>query len=122
MAFGDMESNPTYNKVLDFAVRIVNLFDYLQENKHEFVMSKQLLRSGTSIGANYAEAFGAESNDDFIHKCSIAQKESDETKFWLTLLHRTNRLSDYEFQSINADCQELRAILATIIKKCKNKK
>ncbi|MCR5434680.1 MAG: four helix bundle protein [Bacteroidaceae bacterium] len=117
-----MESNPTYNKALDFAVRIVNLFDYLQENKHEFVMSKQLLRSGTSIGANYAEAFGAESNDDFIQKCSIAQKESDETKFWLTLLHRTNRLSDYEFQSINADCQELRAILATIIKKCKNKK
>lgn len=121
MAFGDLDSNPTYNKASDFAVRIVNLYDYLQETKHEYVMSKQLLRCGTSIGVNYSEAFGAESNEDFIHKCSIAQKESNETKFWLTLLHRTDLLSDAEFQSINKDCQELRAILASIIRKCKHK-
>ena len=122
MAFGDMESNPTYNKALDFAVRIVNLYDYLQETKHEHVMSKQLLRSGTSIGANYAEAFGAESNDDFIHKCSVAQKESNETKYWLTLMYRTEILNDNEYSSIVSDCQELRAILASIIQKCKQNK
>ena len=122
MAFSDIENNLTYNKALDFAVRIVQLCKYIQEEKHEFIMSKQLLRSGTSIGANYSEAFGAESTDDFIHKCSIAQKESNETKYWLTLMHRTEILNDYEYSSIVSDCQELRAILASIIQKCKQNK
>ncbi|MCR4835609.1 MAG: four helix bundle protein [Bacteroidaceae bacterium] len=117
-----MENNLTYNKALDFAVRIVQLSKYIQEVKHEYIMSKQLLRSGTSIGANYSEAFGAESTDDFIHKCCIAQKESNETKYWLTLMHRTEILTDKEYSSIISDCQELRAILASIIQKCRQNK
>ena len=121
-SFNDIDLNPTYNKALDFAVRIVRLSKYLQEEKHEYIMSKQLLRSGTSIGANYSEAFGAESTEDFIHKCAIAQKESNETKYWLTLLYRTEVLSDEEYGSIMSDCQSLRAILAAIIQRCKQKK
>ena len=122
MAFSDIENNLTYNKALGFAVRIVQLCKYIQEEKHEYIMSKQLLRSGTSIGANYSEAFGAESTDDFIHKCSIALKESNETKYWLTLMYRTEILNDNEYSSIVSDCQELRAILASIIQKCKQNK
>ena len=121
MAFADIEHNPTYNRLLDFAVRIVNLCNYLQDEKHEFTMSKQLLRCGTSIGANYSEAVGAESNDDFIHKCSISLKESNEAKYWLTLLNRVGILSEKEYKSIIKDCQEIRAILASIIQKCRQK-
>lgn len=122
MAFADLELNPTYNRSLDFAVRIVRLYNYLQDEKHEYTMSKQLLRCGTSIGANYSEAVSAESNDDFIHKCSISLKESNETKYWLTLLHRTGFLTDLEYDSIILDCQEIRAIFAAIIQKCKQKR
>ncbi|MBR6201852.1 MAG: four helix bundle protein [Bacteroidaceae bacterium] len=121
MAFTDIEQNPTYNKSLDFAVRIVRLCNYLQDDKHEYLMSKQLLRCGTSIGANYSEAVGAESNEDFIHKCSISLKESNETKYWLTLLYKTGYLTDMEYNSVIGDCQEIRAILAAIIQKCKQK-
>ncbi len=122
MASAEMDLNLTYNRSLDFAVRIVRLCNYLQEEKRECTMSKQLLRCGTSIGANYSEAIGAESNDDFIHKCSISLKESNETKYWLTLLHRTGFLTDTEYDSIILDCQEIRAILAAIIKRCKQKR
>lgn len=121
MAFTDIEQNPTYNKSLDFAVRIVRLCNYLQDEKHEYLMSKQLLRCGTSIGANYSEAVGAESNEDFIHKCSISFKESNETKYWLTLLYKTEYLTEMEYKSVISDCQEIRAILAAIIQKCKQK-
>ena len=122
MTFTDIEQNPTYNKSLDFAVRIVRLCNYLQDDKHEYLMSKQLLRCGTSIGANYSEAVGAESNDDFIHKCSISLKESNETKYWLTLLYKTGLLTDKEYNSVIGECQEIRAILAAIIQKCKQKR
>lgn len=122
MSYCDLDNNPTYNKTLEFSIRIVCLCEYLQKEKQEYIISKQLLRCGTSIGANYSEALGAESNDDFIHKCAIAQKESNEAKYWLTLLHRTGRLSDEEYKSIASDCQELRAILAAIINKCKQKR
>jgi four helix bundle protein len=121
MAFVDMDMNPTYNKSLAFAIRIVRLCSYLQDEKHEHILSKQLLRAGTSIGANYSEAIGAESNDDFVHKCSISLKEANETKYWLTLLHETDMLSEKEYKSMHTDCQELRAILASIIRSCRCK-
>ena len=93
------------NKSFEFAVRIVNLYKHLTENKKEFVLSKQLLRSGTSIGANIAEAEQAQSRLDFISKLSIALKEAAETDYWIRLLHGADYLSDSEYSSILADCK-----------------
>lgn len=92
------------NKSMDFAVRIVNLYRYLCETKKEYVLSKQLLRCGTSIGANVREAIQAQSRKDFVSKMNIALKEAGETEYWLELLHNTNYLTDDEFQSIAGDC------------------
>lgn len=117
--YKDIEDNPTFIKCLDFAIRMVHLFEFLRDQKSENVMSKQILRSGTSIGANYSEALGAESKEDFIHKCSIALKEGNETKFWFMLLHRTHYLSDVEYQSLINDCQEIRNILGSTVKTTK---
>ena len=104
------------------AVRIVNLFKHLVTEKQEYVLSKQLLKSGTSPGANIREAQNGESVSDFIHKLSIAQKETDETLYWLELLHRTNYLSDVEFESIKKDTEELlRIIRSAILTKKQNK-
>jgi len=103
----------------DFAVRIVRLYKYLCENKKEFVMSKQLLKAGTSIGANIAEAEFAISKKDFIAKRSIALKECSETKYWLELLYKTNFISKNEFLSISKDCLELLKILAASTKTLK---
>ncbi len=90
--------NQTYEKALDFSVRIVRLYQYLVSNYAEFVMSKQILKTGTSIGANISEAISAESTNDFIHKMSISLKEVKETIYWLTLLRRTDYLSELQFQ------------------------
>ena len=106
-------------KSLDFAVRIVNLCRYLQKDQKEFVLTKQLLRSGTSIGANISESQQAQSRLDFISKLNIALKEASETAYWLQLLHRTDYLTDVQFQSIIADCRELEKILTAIIKSSK---
>ena len=116
-----MNKNLTYEKALAFAVRIVNLYKFLIAEKKEFVISKQLLRSGTSIGANISEAISAESLADFIHKLTISLKEANETTYWLTLLKRTEYLSDSQFQSIQTDCIEIRKILASIIITSKRK-
>ena len=89
--------------------------------KQEFVMSKQMLRSGTSIGANIAEAFFAESDMDFVHKLAISQKEAGETIHWLELLHESDYLSDAEFESINKDAEEMIKLLTTSIKTVKSK-
>ena len=94
--------------------RIVNLYKYLAE-KNEFVMSKQILRSGTSIGANIAEAIRAESNNDFIHKLAISRKEAQETIYWLELLHQTDYIPTDAYNSICSDCEELSKMLASII-------
>lgn len=110
-----MEDNPTYIKSLNFSIRIVNLYKYLTTERNEFVLSKQLLRSGTSIGANFCESLSAESDSDFIHKLSISQKEVNETAYWLTLLNKTGYINNIEFCSINNDCQELRKIITSII-------
>mgnify|MGYP002626561465 CR=1 FL=1 len=109
-----MEENPLIAKALDFSVRIVNLYKYLRDERHETVMSKQILRSGTSIGANASEAIAAESTEDFVHKLAISLKEANETKYWILLLHRTQFITDSEFDSIMADCQELRKLIGSI--------
>lgn len=116
-----MKENLTYDKALKYAIRVVNLYKYLVEEKSEYVMSKQLLRSGTSIGANISEAVSAESAPDFIHKLAIAQKEANETKYWLTLLEKTGYLSSSQYQSMYADCLEMIKILVSIILTTKQK-
>ncbi len=107
-------------KSRDFAIRIVNCYKFLSEQKHESVMSKQLLRSGTSIGANTRESKNAQSRMDFLNKLNVALKEADETEYWLDLLHESNYLDDKQFTSLQSDCKELIAILVTIIKKLKD--
>lgn len=99
-----------------FAVRIVRLYRYLCDEKKEYVLSKQLLRSGTSIGANLAEAECAISKRDFLSKVYIALKECMETKYWLELLHDTDYLTEQEYNSINLDCEELRKMLSSTTK------
>jgi four helix bundle protein len=108
-------------KSFDFAVRIVKLYQYLAETKKEFVLAKQLLRSGTSIGANVAEAMQASSPKDFIFKLNISLKEASETKYWLQLLKATNYLTEQEFSSIYPDCIEIEKILYSIIRTSKAK-
>ncbi|MBQ4544708.1 MAG: four helix bundle protein [Oscillospiraceae bacterium] len=103
-------------KSFDFAVRIVNLYKYLTDTKKEYVLCKQMLRSGTSIGANVAEAEQAQSKLDFVSKMNIALKETSETKYWIKLLKATDFLSEKESNSLLADCVELEKMLVSIIK------
>ncbi len=114
-----MKENNIKNKSFAFAVRIVRLYQYLQSEKKEFVLSKQLLRSGTSVGAMVREAEHSESKPDFIHKLAIAQKEINETIYWLELLQATDYLNLNEFESINTDAVELIKIITIIIKNTK---
>jgi four helix bundle protein len=102
-------------KSFEFAVRIVNLYKLVTSERKEFVISKQLLRSGTSIGANIREAVNAQSKPDFIHKFAIAQKECDESVYWLELLKETNYISKTEFVSMHKDATELLKIIRSII-------
>ena len=102
-----------------FAVRIVKLSKHLNTSKKEYVLSKQLLRAGTSIGANIAEAEQAQSRADFISKMNIALKEAVETNYWLRLLQATDYLSEAEFSSIYNDCRELEKMLTAIVKTSK---
>ncbi len=104
---------------MNFAVRIVNLYKYLQTEKKEFIMSKQLLRSGTSVGANLREAKYAQSTDDFIHKNSIALKEISESEYWIELLYKTEYLSQKEYMDISRDCSEIAKLLTSIVKTTK---
>ena len=103
-------------KSMKFSVRIVRLYHYLVEKKREFVISKQLLRAGTSIGANIAEAESSYSKRDFLAKMYIAFKECSETNYWLRLLYQTGYLTVKEFNSINNDCYEIRLMLSAITK------
>ena len=119
-----MESRGKMSRVIEtksfrFAVRIVKLYRFLTENKKECILSKQLLRSGTSIGANVAETEQVQSRLDFIFKMNIALKETAKTKYWLQLLQATEYLSQKECSSILADCVELEKILVRIIKTSK---
>ena len=112
--------NVIQEKSFHFALRIVKLYNYLQKAKHEYIMARQLLRCGTSIGANVAEAEHAQSRADFSSKLNIALKEAAETDYWLRLLHESGYLSKTEFQSVFADCKEIESLLAAIIKTTKN--
>ena len=115
-----IKGNIVVDKSMEFAVRIVNLYKYPQSEKNETVMSKQMLRSGTSIGANAREAIYGQSRSDFISKMSIALKETAETEYWLELLSMTGYLSKQEYESITADCSELAKLLTAIVKNTKN--
>jgi four helix bundle protein len=106
-------------KSFQFSIRIVKVYKYLQNEQKEFILSKQILRSGTSIGALCREASEAESKKDFIHKLSIALKEANETKYWLELLQATVFLTKAMFNSLMKDCIELIKILTAIIKTSK---
>ena len=108
-------------KSKQFAIRIIRLYQYLCREKKEYVLSNQLLRSGTSIGANVKEAIRGQSKADFIAKMNIALKEASESEYWLELLHMTGYLNDNQFSSIYANCQELLRILTSIIKTSKSK-
>lgn len=110
------------DKSFAFAIRIVNLYKYLCESKREFVLSKQLLRSGTAVGALIREAQNAESTADFIHKLAIAQKECDESIYWLELLKETDFLTEKEFESIHFAAVEILKITRSAIITSKNNK
>lgn len=99
-----------------FAIRIVKMYQYLSESRHERTISKQVLRSGTSIGANITEALNGISRKDFLAKMYIALKECKETSYWLKLLHKTGYMSEAEYASIEADCTELGKMLRSITK------
>ena len=103
------------NKSFSFAIRVVNLYKLLSIERREYVLSKQILRSGTSVGANIREALNAESHADFVHKFAIAQKECDETLYWLELLKETNFLTENEYKSIHKDAIENLKIIRSII-------
>ena len=109
-----MKENASVDKILEFAVRIVNLYKYMVREQKEYVLSKQLLRCGTSIGANIAEAQRGQSKADFTAKMCIALKEANETEYWLKLLYRTEYLTESQYNSMNADVQELIGLLTAI--------
>lgn len=113
---GRREDNVVLTKSMDFAVRIVKLYQYLAAEKQKSVMSKQLLRSGTSIGANIREAQEAISSKEFGNKVYIALKEARESEYWIELLFRTGYLDKVQYDSIYADCVELLRLLVSIAK------
>lgn len=114
-----MKENVVKIKSFAFVVRIVKLYKFLKTEQNEFVLSKQVLRCGTSVGAMVREAEHSESTADFVHKLAIAQKEINETIYWLELLKETDFLSQEQFESINADAVELIKLLTSIIKTTK---
>jgi four helix bundle protein len=111
-----IQNSLSYDKAYNFAIRVVKAYQFLQAEKKEFILSKQLLRSGTSIGANLAEANGAISKNDFSAKISIAYKECLETKYWLSLLKDTNYIDEKMFSSMFGDADEISKMLFSTIK------
>ena len=116
-----MEKSIIQQKSREFAIRIIGCYNYLVNEKHEMVMSKQILRCGTSIGANTRESKNAQSRMDFLSKLSIALKEADETEYWLDLLHATKYLDEKMYNSLNEDCTVIIKMLTAIIKTLKEK-
>jgi four helix bundle protein len=114
-----MRENIIKVKSFRFALRVINLYKFLKEEKSEFVMSKQLLRSGTAIGALVRESEQAESTSDFIHELSIALKEANETDYWIKLLYQSDYVSEIEYNSIKIDITEILKLLISIIKSTK---
>lgn len=120
LIYTNIMDNVIENKSFQFAIRIVRLYKFLCEEKKEYILSKQLLRAGTSIGANVTESQQAQSKPDFVSKISIALKEASETKYWIKLLGATEYLSENQTKSILDDCVEIEKILVTILKSAKN--
>ena len=116
----DRVENNVYEITSEFAIRIVKLYKYLTEEKHEYIMSKQLFRSGTSIGANTFEGKNAQSKADFCNKMNIALKEATESGFWIDLLHKTDYLDDVLFDSFYKDWNRIMGVLTKIVKATKN--
>ncbi|WP_243844172.1 four helix bundle protein [Thermonema lapsum] len=114
-----VRENIVMNKSYAFALRVINLYKYLTSEKKEFVLSKQLLRSGTAIGALIKESEHAQSKADFISKMNIALKEANETAYWLHLLKDSDFISEKEFESIYSDSEELLKLLVSIVKSSK---
>lgn len=108
--------NVIVDKSKDFALKIIRLYKKLCDEKHEFIMSKQLLKSGTSIGANVKEAIRGQSKADFYAKLYISLKEASETEYWLELLHESGYISEKDFSCIYENCQEVIKILVAITK------
>ena len=115
-----MEQNPVVDKSFKFAVRIINLYKHMIREHKECVLSKQILRCGTSIGANIMESQQAQSRPDFVSKLNIALKEAVETNYWLRLLRATDYLTQPEYTSVITDCKELEKLLTAIIKTTRN--
>ena len=120
MRFMDRVENNVYEITSEFAIRIVKLYKYLTEEKHEYIMSKQLFRSGTSIGANTFEGKNAQSRADFCNKMNIALKEATESGFWIDLLHKTDYLDDVLFESFYKNWNRIMGVLTKIVKATKN--
>jgi len=117
-----MKDNLIKNKSFAFSLRVIKLYKYVVETKKEYVLSKQILRSGTAIGALIYESEHAESKADFIHKLSISLKEANETDYCLELLFQSDYISQIEYESIKRDIQELLKLLVSIIKTSKSTK
>lgn len=115
------KDNIIQQKSFAFAIRIVNLYKYLITEKNEFVLSKQLLRSGTSVGANIEESIGGQSEKDFLSKISISYKEARESTYWLKLLLATDYLNKEEAESLLLDAEEICKILGSIQKTIKSR-
>ena len=116
----DRVENNVYEITSEFSIRIVNLYKYLTDEKHEYIMSKQLFRSGTSIGANTFEGKNAQSRADFCNKMNIALKEATESGFWIDLLHKTDYMDDVLFESFYKDWNRIMGVLTKIVKATKN--
>ena len=117
----DNKENVLKDKSYKFALRVVKLYKHLTEEKREFVLSKQVLRSGTSIGANVAEGNQAQSKPDFVHKMSIAHKEAFETEYWLNLLRDGEFITEKQAESLIIDCNEIQKLLTASIKTSKER-
>ncbi len=114
------EDNIIEQKSKSFAIRIIRMYQWLTTEKKEFVLSKQCLRCGTSVGANIAEGIKAQSTSDFIAKLHISLKEANETAYWLDLMKETDYIDEKTFESINNDCTELIKLITSILKSTKN--
>ena len=114
-----MRESVTYTKSKAFAIRIIRMYQWISDYKKEYVLSKQCLRSGTSIGANLSEGMNGQSKADFISKLHISLKETYETQYWLELLHETGYITNEMFESINLDCTELIKLLTASINTAK---
>ena len=117
-----MNENISVTKNLDFAVRIVNLYKYLTQEHKEYIMSRQILRCGTSIGANIAEAQRGQSMADFAAKMNIALKEASETEYWIKLLYRTDYLQKTQYESLCNDIHDLISMLTAICRSANSQK